>query len=453
MKIYRTIRTALKAMSRNKMRAALTTLGIVIGIAAVIAMMEIGKGSSESLKESIAGMGANVILIWPNTVSTQSVSAGAGSGQSLTPRDADAIMEECPAVLAAAPCVRARTQVICGGKNWVPDRMLGTTPEWLDIQNWKPLNEGEAFTKHDVISGNKVCLIGKTLVRELFDGKSPIGKSMRIKNVSFRVIGVLKGKGADMMGHDQDDILVAPWTAIKYGVTSSTLAKSNQSISSNSTSSTNDLYPITSVDLYPEEDSNQSKNNPMSTRVNNVDEIIVSATCPEEIKPAIEQMTQVLRSRHRLRDDQENDFDIRDLTELTNTLSSTTRLMANLLLCVATISLAVGGVGIMNIMLVSVTERTREIGLRMAVGARSRDILRQFLVEAIILCMIGGAIGILFGHGGGYLVKTFLGWPVRTSPVAIFAAVLVSVTIGVIFGYFPAWKASRLDPIEALRYE
>jgi ABC-type antimicrobial peptide transport system permease subunit len=435
------------------MRSALTTLGIVIGIAAVIAMMEIGKGSSESLQNSIAGMGANVIMVWPNTISTQGVSTGAGTGQSLTPRDADAIMEECPAVSAAAPVVRARTQVICGNKNWVPDRMVGTTPIWLDIQNWTPLAEGNAFTDEDVLSGNKVCLIGKTLVRELFQGQSPIGKSLRIKNVAFRVIGVFKTKGADMMGRDQDDLLIAPWTAIKYSVTSSSLTQTNQSSSSNSTSSTNDLYPVTAVDLYPEEDSNQSKNNPMSTRINNVDEIIVSATCSEEIKPAITQITEVLRSRHRLREGQEDDFDIRDLTELTNTLSSTTRLMSNLLLCVATISLAVGGVGIMNIMLVSVTERTHEIGLRMAVGARSRDILRQFLVEAIILCMIGGAIGILLGHGGGYLVKIFLGWPVKTSPTAIFAAVMVSVTIGLVFGYFPAWKASRLDPIDALRYE
>jgi len=453
MKVYRTVKTALKAMRRNKMRSALTTLGIVIGIAAVIAMMEIGKGSSASIRKSIESMGANMILVRPGTMSTQGVSSGAASSQSLTPRDVEAIVQECPAVHAAAPVVRARTQVICGGKNWVPDWLVGSTTSWLEIQNWLPLTEGSAFSDRDVLSGNKVCLIGKTLVKELFNGQSPIGKTLRIKNVPFKVVGVLKIKGADMMGRDQDDILVAPWTAIKYSVTSSTLGKTNQSSNSNAASSTGDLYPASTLDLYPEEDSIQSKNNPMSTRINSVDEIIVSATCSEEIKSAISQITEVLRSRHRLRAETPDDFEIRDITEFTNMLSSTTQLMANLLLCVATVSLAVGGVGIMNIMLVSVTERTREIGLRMAVGARARDILRQFLVEAIFLCLIGGTIGILLGHGGGYLVRLFLGWPVQTSPEAILAAVQVSVTIGLVFGYFPAWKASRLDPIEALRYE
>jgi len=453
MKVYRTVRTALKAMRRNLMRAILPTLGIVIGIAAGLAMMEIGKGSSASLQRSIAKMGANVILIRPGTVSKQGISSGAGSGTTLSPRDADAILKECPAVHAAAPIIRARTQVICGSRNWVPDWLMGSTPAWIEIQNWGTMAEGEPFTQQDVISGNRVCVIGQTLVRELFQGKSPIGKTLRIKNVVFRVVGVLGSKGADMMGRDQDDVLLAPWTAIKYYVTGSMLAKNNQSSSSSDSTSTNDLYPSETLSLYPEQSSTQTQDNPMSTRINNVDEILVSASCSQEIPAAIKQISEVLRARHRIPPGGEDDFEIRDMTELTNTLSSTTKLMTNLLLCVATISLAVGGVGIMNIMLVSVTERTREIGLRMAVGARTRDILRQFLVEAIILCLIGGAIGILIGHGGSYLVRLFLGWPVETSLAAICAAVLVSVSIGLIFGFFPAWKASRLDPIEALRYE
>jgi ABC-type antimicrobial peptide transport system permease subunit len=453
MKIYRIVRTAFKAMRRNLMRAILTTLGIVIGISAVIAMMEIGKGSSASLQRSIAKMGANVIIIFPSTITTQGVSSGAANGTSITPKDADAILQECPAVRAVAPVVRARTQIIAGSKNWVPDQLQGSTPSLLDIQNWGSLAEGEVFTDRDVVTGNKVCIIGQTIVRELFNGKSPIGKTLRLKNVAFRVIGVLNAKGADMIGRDQDDILIAPWTSIKYSVTSSSLAKTNQSSITSDTTSTNDLYPSSALDLYPEQSDTQTTDNPMSTRVNSVDTILVSASCSQEIPNAIKQATAVLRARHRIPEGDENDFDIRDMTELTNMFSSTTALMTNLLLCVATISLAVGGVGIMNIMLVSVTERTREIGLRMAVGARARDILRQFLIEAIILCLIGGTFGILAGHGGGYLVKLFLGWPIETSPAAIIAAVLVSVTIGLVFGYFPAWKASRLDPIEALRYE
>jgi ABC-type antimicrobial peptide transport system permease subunit len=259
-----------------------------------------------------------------------------------------------------------------------------------------------------------------------------------------------------MMGSDQDDILLAPWTTIKYRVTGSTLANTNQSASSSSGTSVNtlnNLYPGSQSSLYPEQSDVQAADNPMPVRFANIDQILAAARSAEEIPAAIQQIKDLVHERHHLRPDEPDDFTIRDMTEMTKTLTSTTNLMTNLLLCVAMISLVVGGVGIMNIMLVSVTERTHEIGLRMAVGARGRDILRQFLVEAVVLCLVGGGVGILLGHGGSHVVRMVLHWPVETSPLAIAAAVLVSAAVGIAFGFYPAWKASRLDPIEALRYE
>jgi ABC-type antimicrobial peptide transport system permease subunit len=456
MKVYRTARTAMTALRRNPMRAMLTTLGIVIGVGAVIAMMEIGTGSSTAIQKTIATMGANVLLVLPGTAASGGVSFGAGSVTTLTPLDGDAILRDCPAVRNVAPIVRARTQVVYGNRNWVPQQMLGTTPAFLDIRDWANLADGDAFTDRDVLNANKVCLIGQTLVRELFQGESPIGKEIRVKNVSFRVVGVLSVKGANMMGSDQDDILLTPWTTLKYRVTGSTLSNPNQSAaaaSSSSVNTQNKLYPGQAPQLYPLQSDTQAADNPLPVRFANIDQLLAAARSTEEIPVAIQQISEVLRERHRIRSDEPNDFNIRDMTEMTNTLSSTTRLMTNLLLCVAMISLVVGGVGIMNIMLVSVTERTREIGLRMAVGARARDILRQFLVEAVVLCMVGGGVGILLGHGGSRLVELLLRWPVATSPGAIAAAVLVSAGVGIIFGFYPAWKASRLDPIDALRYE
>jgi ABC-type antimicrobial peptide transport system permease subunit len=456
MKVYRTARTAMTALRRNPMRALLTTLGIVIGVGAVIAMMEIGTGSSAAIRKTIATMGANVLLVVPGTAASGGVSFGAGSVTTLTPQDGEAILRESPAIRNVAPIVRARTQVVYGNRNWVPQQMLGTTPAFLDIRDWTNLAEGDAFTERDVLNANKVCLIGRTLASELFQGESPIGKEIRVKNVSFRVVGVLGAKGANMMGSDQDDILLTPWTTLKYRVTGSTLSNPNQS-AAGSTGSTvntlNKLYPSEAPEIYPKPSENQAANTPLTVRFANIDQLLTAARSPEEIPAAIQQMTEVLRERHRIRDGQPDDFTIRDMTEMTNTLTSTTRLMTNLLLCVAMISLVVGGVGIMNIMLVSVTERTREIGLRMAVGARARDILRQFLVEAVVLCLAGGAVGILLGHGGSRLVELLLRWPVATSLPAIAAAVLVSASVGIIFGFYPAWKASRLDPIDALRYE
>ena len=455
--VPRTLRTAIHALRRNVLRSALTTLGIVIGVAAVIAMMEIGEGSKRAVQQSIASMGANVVLIIPGAASSGGVTFGAGSVQTLTPGDAEEIGRTCPGIAAVAPVVRARTQVIYGNRNWVPVSISGTTPAFLKVRDWEQLQEGVPFTDRDVRKGSQVCLVGRTIVRELFRGRSPLGKEIRIQNVAFKVIGVLSRKGANMMGMDQDDIVLAPWTTIKYRVSGTMLANVNQSSQAPADNlqrinTLNQLYPGTQP-LFPVPSPTQLADTPLPVRFTNVDQILAKATSPPAIPRAIERMTALLRERHRLHPGQESDFSVRDMTEMTRTLASASQLMGALLLCVALISLVVGGVGIMNIMLVSVTERTREVGLRMAVGARPRSILRQFLVEAVVLCLLGGAVGIVFGRGCSVLVRLVLGWPTETSLPAIAAAVGVSATVGVLFGYYPAWKASRLDPIEALRYE
>jgi macrolide transport system ATP-binding/permease protein len=459
------VRTALNGLRRNVLRAALTTLGIIIGVAAVIAMMEIGRGSSSAIQQTIASMGANILMVRAGTASSGGVSFGAGSMMTLTPQDNDAIQEECPAVRAAAPVVRARTQVIYGNRNWVPTFIYGTTPTFLKVREWG-LSEGAPLTNREVRNASKVCLLGQTLVRELFQGESPLDKEIRIQNVSFKVIGVLSAKGANMMGMDQDDVLVAPWTTIKFRVVGSSATTANQSAkttsssSSSGTSNTSDtvnslsqIYPNTQNSLYPAQSATQAADTPQPVRFINVDEILAAARTTQEIPVAIQQITELLRERHRIRPGEPADFNIRDMTEMTKALASTTTMMTKLLLAVALISLLVGGVGIMNIMLVSVTERTREIGLRMAVGAWARDILEQFLAESVILCFCGGAAGILAGRGVSYLVRMLLHWPTELSLDAIVAAFAVSVTVGIVFGFYPAWKAAHLDPIIALRYE
>ena len=463
MKSIRTLKTAVRALRRNVLRAALTTLGIVIGIAAVIAMMEIGNGSSEAIQRTITSMGANVLLVMPGTASTSGVSFGAGSIMTLTPADAEAIVRDCPAVGAVAPVVRARTQVVYGNRNWVPMSIYGTTPAFLRVRDWEEMADGDPFSERDVRNCSKVCLIGETLVSELFDGKSPVGKEIRIQNVAFKVVGVLRAKGANMMGMDQDDIILAPWTTIKYRVSGSALGNVNQSSASaqnnapgtvsTAVNTLSQIYPNSEQDLYPVPSITQQADTPQPIRFANIDQILSTARSSAEIPAAMRQMGLLLRERHRIRPDEADDFIIRDMTEMTNALSSATGLMTKLLLAVAMISLVVGGVGIMNIMLVSVTERTREIGLRMAVGAEPGDILRQFLTEAIVLCLLGGAMGILLGRGCSFLVRLLLHWPTASSVGALIAAVVVSATVGMVFGYYPAWKASRLDPIEALRYE
>jgi ABC-type antimicrobial peptide transport system permease subunit len=456
--MIRTVNTAFRALRRNVMRAVLTTLGIVIGVGAVIAMMEIGHGSQTAIQKTVASMGANQIMIFPGTASSAGVSFGAGSSVTLTADDAEAILRECPAVENAAPIERDRTQLVYNGKNWVPNFVFGTTPSYLDVRDW-PLEDGEMFSDRDVRNMSKVAVLGKTVVRELFGDESPIGKELRVNNISLKVIGVLTPKGASTFGSDQDDVLMAPWTTIEFRVDGAAAqgggggASASAGSSLDQQNSLSALYPTERVQLYPERSAAQAADTPVRVRFTNIDQISAQAVSAEQVPVAMEQIKEVLRERHRIGPGQPDDFIVRDMTEFTDQLASINRLMSTLLMSVAAISLVVGGVGIMNIMLVSVTERTREIGLRMAVGARARDILWQFLVESILLCMIGGAAGILLGNRASWLVTYFLGWPTEASPAAVVAAIAVSATVGIVFGFYPAWKASRLDPIDALRYE
>lgn len=455
MKIKMAIVTSLNSLRRNPMRALLTTLGIVIGIASVITMMEIGQGSTDAIKKAIAGMGANAIIIFPESAMAYGVRYGSGGVKTLTPEDCKAIVKECPSVRNAAPLVYAKGQVVYGSKNWSPSSILGSTTDFLDVRDWNSFLEGECFTDRDVLNANRVCVIGKTVAKELFENESPVGREIRILNVPFKVVGVLSPKGANMMGMDQDDIILAPWTTIKYRVSGSgqNLINQTASASSSTTTSTSSIYPNTTVKFYPEQSSIQTANYMSYARFANISQIFAAAKSPEEVNSALNEITQLLRERHRLKDGIPDDFTIRNLNEILNTLTATTKLITNLLLCIAMVSLLVGGVGIMNIMLVCVSERTREIGIRMAVGARQRDIMRQFLTESVILCLAGGIIGIILGHGGSMIIAKALGWPMSASPVAITLAFAVSAAVGIAFGYYPAWKASRLDPIEALRYE
>ncbi len=441
-----------RALRRNPTRALLTTLGIVIGIAAVITMMEVGSGASKAIRTSIESMGASSILVLPGSFSHGGVRSGSGSMMTLTPEDFEAIQRECTYVALVAPVVGAREQLIFGNQNYQPNQIQGTSPNYLPIANYK-IADGSCFTELDVDTGAAVCVIGQTVARELFGDQSPLGAEIRIRHTALKVVGVLARKGSNMMGQDQDDIVIAPWTTLRQRISGQRSMSANTSASSTSIT-TNTIYPGAGTgDFYPEVNSSEQSASLVSPRFVSVDAIWVTAQTTDLIPDAINEVEQLLRERHKIPPGGPDDFNIRNFAEMLNTLTATTEMTTNLLLCVALISLLVGGVGIMNIMLVSVTERTREIGLRMAVGARSRDILTQFLVEATVLCLTGGIIGILIGRGGAMLISNVLHWPIATSPTAIAAAVIVSAAVGIVFGFYPAWKASRLDPIEALRYE
>ena len=463
--LFRTMGMSLKALTRNVMRTGLTTLGVIMGVAAVIAIREIGQGASQSMQDTIASMGSNILLVLPGAANPQGASTGAGGVVTLTPDDANALNDpnRCPSVVAVCPIVRVKPQVVYGNKNWQPNTTYGTTPDFLFIRNWSTLTEGIPFGDQDVAGQAEVCLLGQTVVKQLFDPtESPVGKEIRINNKPFKVLGVLSPKGANMLGQDQDDIVLAPWTTVKFKLagqsaqvtqqTASTAASSGESGYQANTLS--QLYPNTDyTSLYPAQSASETADTPLPIRFVNVDQILVQARASDEIQPAIKQITDLLRERHHIRPGQGEDFQIRDMTELSNTASSTGNLMSLLLLVVAGIALLVGGVFVMAIMLVSVTERTREIGLRMAVGARPRDILMQFLVEAAMMCVLGGVVGVVIGRTSSVLVWLILHWPVAVSIETIVVAVGISAAVGLIFGFYPAWKASRLDPIDALRYE
>ncbi|MCX8117447.1 MAG: ABC transporter permease [Desulfobacterota bacterium] len=402
------LRIALRALMVNKMRSGLTMLGIIIGVGAVIAMIAVGSGAKKKISDQIASMGSNILIVLSGSATSGGLRHGPGTVPTLTVEDAKAIQSEIPGVRLVAPHLSGVAQVVFGNQNW-STVVYGTTPELLEIREWA-LQSGRGFTKQELDGAAKVCLLGKTVVDNLFGGIDPIGQIVRIKKVPFTVIGVLSPKGQSTFGTDQDDTIFVPLTTAQKR-------------------------------LFGQQF-------PGMVRV-----ITVQAREPELMKSVEEQITELLRQRHRIGPGQENDFSVRNLTEVATSAEESARVMSLLLGAIASISLIVGGIGIMNIMLVSVTERTREIGIRMAVGARGKDILLQFLIESLVLSLVGGVLGIGVGIAGTFILSHFTQWPILFSVEAIGLAFLFSGSVGVFFGFYPARKASRLNPIEALRYE
>jgi len=402
------LRIALRALVVNKMRSALTMLGIIIGVGAVIAMIAVGSGAQKRIAEQIASMGSNLIMIMSGSSTSGGMRFGAGTVPTLTADDAKAIQTEIPGVKYTAPSINGVAQVVYGNQNW-STIIIGTTPEVLDIRDW-PVAAGRPFTQQDVDGATKVCLLGRTVAENLFGGIDPVGQIVRIKKVPFNVVGVLAAKGQSTWGQDQDDIIFVPLS-------------------------------IAQKQLF-------GMQFPGMVRT-----IAIQARGPEVMTEVEEQITDLLRQRHRIQPNQENDFSVRNLTEVMSSAEQSAKVMSLLLGAIASISLIVGGIGIMNIMLVSVTERTREIGIRIAVGAKGKDILLQFLIESLVLSLIGGTLGIGIGMGGTLILSSFTRWPVLFSIKAILLSFLFSGSVGVFFGFYPARKASLLNPIEALRYE
>lgn len=407
MKLFNLIRIALRALQRNKLRAFLTMLGIIIGVASVIAMVAIGQGSKQSIQDQLSSMGSNMITIRPS--SNQTVGGGArldATGlQSLTLDDIKAIQKQATYISAVSPAVQAKGQVINGALNW-PTTIQGVSPDYLSIRNW-PIKDGIVFTQEHVNTADKICLIGQTVVENIFGSEDPVGKIIRFNKIPFKVIGVLSEKGENAFGQDQDDIILAPYTTVQKRILA----------------------------------------------IPYIQSIYASAIDEASSGLATAEITDILRTSHKLKATDEDDFMVRTQAELINTFSSTSQLLTVLLAAIAGISLVVGGIGIMNIMYVSVTERTKEIGLRMSIGAQGTDILFQFLIEAILISITGGIIGVVLGITVSRLVTLFLSWPTLVSQSSIVLSFMVCAITGVFFGYYPAQKASRLDPIEALRYE
>jgi len=410
MSVLGLLRVAMRALAVNKLRSLLTMLGIIIGVAAVIVMIAVGAGAQKRVEEQIRSLGSNLLLILSGTTTSGGVRMGFGSNLTISEDDALAIPREIPETMAA-PALRGTAQLIWGNQNW-STVIFGVTPDYIDVRQWE-LASGRVFDATDLAGATKVCLVGQTVARQLFGGVDPLGQVIRVRRVPFTVIGVLESKGQSMMGSDQDDLILMPIsTARKRVLGASNLAKQRS-----------------------------------------VGTIWVKVAEGYDMKAAEEQVRALLRQRHRLQPGQDDDFSLRNLEEVAATQEASGRVLALLLAAVASVSLVVGGIGIMNIMLVSVTERTREIGLRMAVGARTRDILGQFLVEAVTLSLIGGVAGIAIGVATAVGIAEIAGWRIVLSPASVVLAVAFAFAIGVFFGFYPARKAAQLNPVEALRFE
>ncbi len=380
-------------------------LGIIIGVGAVIAMMAVGTGAQENIKSQIASLGTNVILVFPGSFNQGGVRSGTGTSASLSPEDLVAIQTQCPSVALASPSVRDGAQIVYQEQNWRAS-VVGVTPEYFTIRSW-PVSSGQYFTEADVRGATKVCVIGQTIADNLFKGNDPVGQIIRIRKMPFKITGVLSVKGQSAQGSDQDDIIIAPYTTVQKKMTGQTYLSN----------------------------------------------IMISAISEDAMTDAQSQITELLRVRHKLQAWDENDFTVRSQTEIATAAQSTSQVLTILLASIASISLIVGGIGIMNIMLVSVTERTKEIGIRMAIGATAKNIMMQFLIEAVVLSLLGGLIGVLLGVLSSNLISTFAGWTTMVSTSSIFLAFTFSAAIGIFFGLYPARKAAQLNPIEALRYE
>ena len=404
------LRVAMRALAVNKLRSALTMLGIIIGVGAVIVMIAVGAGAQARVEEQIRSLGSNLLLILSGTTTAGGVRMGFGSNLTISEDDAAAITREIPEALAA-PALRGTAQLVWGNQNW-STVIFGVTPDYFEVRQWT-IAAGGPFDLADIAGATKVCLLGQTVARQLFGGVDPVGQQIRIRRVPFTVIGVLEAKGQSMMGTDQDDLVLMPISTARKRVLGATSLAKQRSVGT----------------------------------------IWVKVRDGYDMKAAEEQVRALLRQRHRLQPGQDDDFSLRNLEEVAATQEASSRVLALLLAAVASVSLVVGGIGIMNIMLVSVTERTREIGLRMAVGARTRDILGQFLVEAVTLSLIGGLVGVGLGTAAAYTVAQFAGWRIVLAPEAVLLAVAFAFAIGVFFGFYPARKASRLNPVEALRFE
>jgi len=403
-----TIKISFRALWVNKMRSALTMLGIIIGVGAVIAMIAVGTGASQQISAQIASMGSNLLIILPGSTSSGGVRMGAGSQPTLSMGDAEAILRECPAVAEVGPVLGGVAQIVVGHLNWSTG-VTGTTPGMLTVRDW-PLASGRPFTDQDVKSATKVALLGQTVVDNLFGEQNPVGQTIRIKNVPFTVIGVLSVKGQSAQGQDQDDVIYIPVTTAQKKLFGTQF--------------------------------------PGMVRI-----IMVKAKSAEDLSPAERQINELLKQRHHIGLKQDNDFTVRNLTQIMQAAEQSTQVMTLLLGAIASVSLLVGGIGIMNIMLVSVTERTREIGIRMAIGAKTWDIRLQFIIEALTLSLIGGVIGIITGVSTAVILSSVSGWPTVVSVLSILLAFSFSGFIGIFFGFYPAYKASLLNPIDALRYE